>query len=83
MVPEKWALVGKGKRDGLPMVRVAREKIDPVSRLTIWTLIQRPNGVWYSVGQWISIGRYREFDTPQKLTDSQIDQRLLDYATNG
>lgn len=80
MVPETWALVGKSKREGLPTAWVAREKHDPTTRLTIWTLVKKPNGVWYSVGQWISIGRYREFDRPQRLTDSYIDQKLLKYA---
>lgn len=83
MVPESWALIGKGKRDGLPMVKVAREKRDPTARLTIWTLVRKPNGIWYSVGQWISKGRYREFDRPQRLTDSYIDRKLLEYATHG
>lgn len=84
MVPETWALIGKGKKDGLPMRRVAREFATTPVRLTIWTLVLRPNGHWYSVGQWISRGEYREFeDGPQKLTDSFTDQRLLHYATNG
>lgn len=83
MVPETWALVGKGTKDGRPMARVAREKRDPTPRLTIWTLVKKPNGVWYSVGQWISIGRYREFDRPQRLTDSYIDRKLIDVATHG
>lgn len=66
------------------MRKVAREFAGPAPRMTIWTLVQRPNGAWYSVGQWISRGEYREFeDGPQKLTDSFTDQRLLCYATNG
>lgn len=80
MVPETWALIGRGTRNGLPMARVAREKRDPQVRLTIWTLVRRANGAWYSVGQWISRGEYREFDTPQKLSDSYIDSRLRDLA---
>lgn len=82
MVPETWGLVGKGVKDGLPMVRVAREKFDPTPRLTIWTLVKRANG-WYSVGQWISKGVYREFPEANgvKLSDSYIDQKLLGYAT--
>lgn len=83
MVPERWALIGKGKKDGMPMRRVAREFGTTPARLTIWTLVQRPNGAWYSVGQWISRGVYREFEDPQKLTDSFTDQRLLHHATNG
>lgn len=77
MVPERWALVGRSP-DG-NRVHVAREKIDVKSRLTIW-ILERRNGVWYSIGQWISIGRYREFDRAQKLTDSVTDQKLLEYA---
>lgn len=83
MVPEQWALIGKGTHKGLPMRKVMRESTYPRSRVTIWTLVQRPNGFWYSMGQWISKGVYREFDRPQKLTDSITDQRLLHYATNG
>jgi hypothetical protein len=82
MVPETWALIGRGTRDGLPMVQVAREKRDPDVKLTIWTLVQRANGSWYSIGQWISRGEYREFDQPQKLTDSYIDMRLKDLAND-
>lgn len=82
MVPETWALIGKGRKDGMPMARVAREKRDPTPRLTIWTLVKKPNGNWYSIGQWISRGEYREFDRPQRLTDSYTDQRLLDLAVN-
>lgn len=64
------------------MVYVAREKIDPVSRLTVWKLLLRDNGSWYSVGQWISKGVFRRFPEPKgvKLSDSQTDQTLLKYA---
>lgn len=82
MVPERWALVGKGILDGCPMAQVAREKYDPTPRLTIWKLIRKSNGAWYTVGQWISIGRYREFDSPRKLSDSYTDQKILSYATD-
>jgi hypothetical protein len=85
MVPENWALIGKGKDEetGLPMVLVAREKHDPVLRLTIWKLLNR-DGSWYSVGQWISKGLYRRFPEPNgvKLSDSYIDQKLLEYAND-
>lgn len=83
MVPETWALIGKGIRNGMPVRRVAREFGTNPVRLTIWTLVKRPNDFWYSVGQWISRGEYREFDRPQKLTDSYTDQMLLHYATHG
>lgn len=79
MVPERWALVGKGRLDGYPMVQVAREKYDPTARLTIWKLIDK-GGVWYAIGQWISIGRYREHERPRRLSDSYTDQKLIEYA---
>lgn len=77
MVPERWALVGRTP-DGF-RCHVARETRDFTTRLTIWVLECRGN-TWYSIGQWISIGKYREFDKPQKLSDSIIDQKLLSYA---
>lgn len=80
MLPEQWALIGRGTKDSLPMVKVAREMYTPAPKLTIWTLVKRPNGVWYSIGQWISRGEYREFDRPQRLTDSHIDMRLKALA---
>lgn len=83
MVPERWELVGKGRdiETGLPMVLVAREKEDPRLRMTVWKLLKRPNG-WYSVGQWISKGRWRSFPETNgvKLSDSRIDQILLEFA---
>lgn len=85
MVPERWQLVGKGidEETGLRMALVAREKHDPVVRLTIWKLLKR-DGSWYSVGQWISKGLYREFPEPNgvKLSDSITDQTLLKYAND-
>lgn len=84
MIPERWELVGKGRdqETGLPMVLVAREKEDPTLRLTVWKLLKRPNGAWYSVGQWISKGCWRSFPEKNgvKLSDSRIDQILLGYA---
>ncbi len=79
MVPERWALIGKGRLGGLPMVQVAREKYDPKARLTIWKLV-RKGDAWYAIGQWISIGRYREHERPRKLSDSYTDQQLVKYA---
>lgn len=77
MVPERWALVGRSP-DGR-RCHVARETYDFTTRLTIWVL-ELQGTSWYSIGQWISIGRYREFETPQKLSDSTTDQKLLSYA---
>lgn len=85
MVPETWAVYGKGwdRETGLRMAFVVREKRDPVVRITMWKLLYR-DGAWYSVGQWISKGLYRKFPEPNgvKLTDSRIDQMLLKYAND-
>lgn len=83
MVPERWALVGKGRdpETNLPMAWVAREKRDPTIRLTIWKLVYR-RGIWYSRGMWISKGIYRKFPEPNgvRLSDSITDQTLKRYA---
>lgn len=83
LVPERWEAIGKGTdpESGLPMVFVAREKTDFERRLTVWKLVKRPNA-WYSVGQWISQGRWRRFPETNgvRLSDSRIDQILRSYA---
>lgn len=65
------------------MVLVAREKIDFEQRVTIWVLVQHPNG-WYNAGQLLSTGRFQTDPHRRKgvkLSDSMLDNTLLDFAT--
>lgn len=86
LVTERWEKVGEGidADEALPYVLVARIKNDGEQRVTIWKLIQRPNG-WYNLGQYVSKGVFRRYPERRgvKLTDSRIDCILRDYATQG
>ena len=81
LVPERWEAVGVATDKGDPIVYVAREKHDYEYRMTVWKLVKRV-GTWYSLGQWVSQGRWRQF--PEKggirLSDSRIDRLLEHYA---
>jgi hypothetical protein len=81
---DRWETIGTGTDDetGLPVVYVARERVDAAKRLTVWKLVKRPGKGWYSIGQWISLGRFRRFPEKfgVKLSDSITDQTLIAYA---
>lgn len=83
MVPERWELIGKAEENGLKVVYVGRIKHDYMDRMTVWKLVKRARG-WYSVGQWISQGRWRSFPEKNgvKLSGSRTDRILLSYASN-
>lgn len=93
LVPERWEFLGHSVDDetGFPVAFVAREKVDPNRRLTVWKLMKRPNG-WYNMGQWLSTGTFRAHKfggkvpkhcRPLKLSDSRIDNMLRSFAEHG
>lgn len=86
LVTERWDRVGEGidADEGLPFVLVARIKNDGQERVTIWKLIERPNG-WYNLGQYISANLFRRYPEKKgvKLSDSRIDTILREYAMQG
>lgn len=91
LVTEQWELLGRTTdKDGQPVAYVGRKKFSSAERLTVFKLVQRPNGHWYNYGQWLSIGRFRPTDDwrsaqtrPLKLSDSRIDSVLRCYAEQG
>jgi hypothetical protein len=88
LVTDQFEVVDKGIDPdyGLPMVIVARSKFDFEERLTIWKLVQHPNG-WYNAGFFTSTKDCFIKDTHRrkglKLSTSRLDNILRDFATTG
>lgn len=83
MLPQNFQLMAKGTdpTTQAPLAYVACERIDHVRRICVYKLTKRA-GSWFNIGQFVSKGYFRPTPEPagRKLSDSQLDQTLIEYA---